>query len=82
MAEHFSLSPEYFSRYFKKLFGVNFHAYLRRFRLEYALKDLAVTDKPITAAAYDNGFPNLTAFTKVVREKTGRHPRITVNPTG
>jgi xylan 1,4-beta-xylosidase len=74
MAEHFALSPEYFSRYFKKLFSVNFHTYLKRFRLENALKDLAVTDKPVTATAYDNGFPNLTAFTKVVREETGQIP--------
>jgi beta-xylosidase/AraC-like DNA-binding protein len=74
MAEYLSLSPEYFSRYFKKLFGANFHTYLRRLRLENALKDLAVTDKPVTATAYDNGFPNLTAFTKVVREETGQAP--------
>jgi beta-xylosidase/AraC-like DNA-binding protein len=74
MAEHFSLSPEYFSRHFKKLFGVNFHTCLKRLRLENALKDLALTDNPITATAYDNGFPNLTSFTEMVREETGQAP--------
>jgi AraC-like DNA-binding protein len=74
MAEYLSLSPEYFSRYFKKLFGINFHICLKQLRLENALKDLAVTDKPVTAIAYDNGFPNQTAFTKVVREETGQIP--------
>ena len=59
LAEEFSLTPQYFSRYFKKQFGVNFHAYLNRLRLENAMKDLVLSDNTVTAVAYDNGFPNL-----------------------
>jgi beta-xylosidase/AraC-like DNA-binding protein len=74
LADFLYLSPQYLSRYFKKLYGVNFHTYITRFRLESALKELATTDNPVTAIAYDNGFPNLTAFTKEMKEEIGQTP--------
>ncbi|MDR0400299.1 MAG: helix-turn-helix domain-containing protein [Treponema sp.] len=74
LAEFLSLSPQYLSRYFKKLFGVNFHAYITRTRLENALKALIATDNPVTAIAYDSGFPNLTAFIKGMKEELGQTP--------
>jgi xylan 1,4-beta-xylosidase len=74
LAAHLSLSPQYLSRHFKKLYGVNFHTYLQRFRLEKALYDLAATDEPIAAIAYDNGFSNLTAFNKEIKETLGQTP--------
>jgi beta-xylosidase/AraC-like DNA-binding protein len=74
LADFLSLSPQYLSRYFKKLFGVNFHAYITRFRLEKALKELSVTDNPVTAVAYDNGFPNLNAFIREMKDALGQTP--------
>jgi beta-xylosidase/AraC-like DNA-binding protein len=74
LADFLSLSPQYLSRYFKKLFGVNFHTYLTRFRLENALKELSATDNPVTAIAHDNGFPNLTAFIKELKGELGQTP--------
>jgi beta-xylosidase/AraC-like DNA-binding protein len=74
LAAYLSLSPQYLSRYFKKLYGVNFHAYLQRFRLGKALYDLAATDKSVAAVAYDNGFPNLTAFNREMKEMLGQTP--------
>jgi beta-xylosidase/AraC-like DNA-binding protein len=74
LADFLSLSPQYLSRYFKKLFGINFHTYLTRFRLEKALRELSATDNPITAVAYDNGFPNLSAFIKEMKEELGQTP--------
>jgi beta-xylosidase/AraC-like DNA-binding protein len=74
LAGFLSLSPQYLSRYFKKLFGINFHTYLARFRLEKALRELTATDNPIAAVAYDNGFPNLSAFIKEMKEEIGQTP--------
>jgi beta-xylosidase/AraC-like DNA-binding protein len=74
LAGFLSLSPQYLSRYFKKLFGVNFHTYITRFRLEKALRELTSTDNPVTAIAYDNGFPNLGAFIKEMKEELGQTP--------
>jgi beta-xylosidase/AraC-like DNA-binding protein len=74
LADFLSLSPQYLSRYFKKLFGVNFHIYITRFRLERALRELSATDNPVTAVAYNNGFPNLSAFSKEMKEVLGQTP--------
>jgi beta-xylosidase/AraC-like DNA-binding protein len=74
LAGALAISPQYLSRYFKKAFGINFHRYINQLRLENALKDLAFTKNPITTVAYDNGFPNLTAFTKELKDKTGQTP--------
>jgi beta-xylosidase/AraC-like DNA-binding protein len=74
LAERFSLTPQYLSRYFKQQFGVNFHTYLNRLRLENALKDLVLSDATVTAVAYDNGFPNLSSFLKEFKEVWGKNP--------
>jgi beta-xylosidase/AraC-like DNA-binding protein len=74
LAEEFSLTPQYLSRYFKKQFSVNFHAYLNRLRLENAMKDLVLSDNTVTVIAYDNGFPNLSSFLKELKDVTGKTP--------
>jgi beta-xylosidase/AraC-like DNA-binding protein len=74
LARALSLSPHYLSKHFKKLFGVNFHTYLTRLRFDNALRDLWATDNPVTAVAYDNGFPNLTAFISEMKEVLGQTP--------
>jgi beta-xylosidase/AraC-like DNA-binding protein len=73
-AEHFSLTTQYFSRYFRKQFGINFHAYIKDYRLEGARKDLVLSDETVTAIAYDNGFPNLNSFLKALADATGQTP--------
>ena len=57
LAKKLALTPPYLSRYFRKNFGVNFHTYVNRIRLESAIKDLLLSDATVTAIAYDNGFP-------------------------
>jgi xylan 1,4-beta-xylosidase len=74
LAEQFSLTPQYLSRYFKKQFGVNFHTYLNHLRLENAMKDLVLSNSTVTAVAYDNGFPNLGSFLKELKDVTGKTP--------
>ena len=74
IADVFSLNPQYFSRYFKKIFHINFYSYLKKLRLEAALKELIATDKPVTAIAYDNGFPNLPALIKEMKDTLEQTP--------
>jgi AraC-like DNA-binding protein len=74
LAKKLALTPQYLSRYFKKFFGVNFHAYVNKIRLENALKDLVLSDATVTTIAYDNGFPNLSSFIKELRDHTGTSP--------
>jgi beta-xylosidase/AraC-like DNA-binding protein len=74
LAKKLDLTPQYLSRYFRKKFGVNFHAYVNRIRLESAIKDLLLSDATVTAIAYDNGFPNLSSFIKELRDHTGTNP--------
>lgn len=57
----------YLSSFFKTNTGLNFHEYLTRIRLKYSLSDLAYTDKPMTAIALDNGFPDLKTFANVFK---------------
>jgi beta-xylosidase/AraC-like DNA-binding protein len=69
-----SVTPQYFSKRFKKMFGVNFHAYLKQLRLESALKELGCTNKSVTAIAYDSGFPNPAALIKNMKEAVKQTP--------
>jgi beta-xylosidase/AraC-like DNA-binding protein len=73
-ADHFSLTPQYLSRYFKKRFGVNFHGYINDLRLESAKKDLVLGGETVTTIAYNNGFPNLNSFLKALLDATGLTP--------
>jgi beta-xylosidase/AraC-like DNA-binding protein len=74
LAKKLNLTPQYLSRYFKKNFGVNFHAYVNKIRLESAITDLLLSDATVTTIAYDNGFPNLSSFIKELRDHTGTSP--------
>jgi beta-xylosidase/AraC-like DNA-binding protein len=74
LAKRLALTPQYLSRYFRKNFGVNFHAYVNKIRLESAIKDLLLSNATVTAIAYDNGFPNLSSFIKELRDHTGTNP--------
>lgn len=68
------LSPSYLSRLFKKLTGTNFKAYLEEVRLRHAAEELRNTDKTITAIAYNNGFPNVSALSTAIRKKYDMAP--------
>ena len=68
------LSPSYLSRLFKRLTGSNFKAYLEEVRLRHAVEDMRATDQTITAIAYNNGFPNVTALSTAIRKKYDMSP--------
>ena len=68
------LSPSYLSRLFKKLTGKNFTNYLEEVRLRHASEEMAGTDKTITAIAYNNGFPNVSALSTAIKKKYDMSP--------
>lgn len=74
LSETAFLSPSYLSRLFKKLTGTNFKAYLEEVRLRHAVEDLRGTEQTITAIAYNNGFPNVSALAGAIRKKYGMAP--------
>ena len=74
LSETTFLSPSYLSRLFKKLTGTNFKAYLEEVRLRHAVEDLRNTEQTITAIAYNNGFPNVSALASAIRKKYDMAP--------
>lgn len=74
VANSLYLSPQYLAKYFKEKTGTTFLKYLNNVRLNHALNDLNNTKNTITKVALDNGFPNITSFTKVFYEKHNINP--------
>ncbi|MFT8347541.1 helix-turn-helix domain-containing protein [Clostridium saccharoperbutylacetonicum] len=74
VANSLYLSPQYFAKYFKEKTGTTFLKYLNNVRLNHSINDLNNTKSTITKVALDNGFPNITSFTKVFYEKYGINP--------
>ncbi|WP_099469759.1 GH39 family glycosyl hydrolase [Konateibacter massiliensis] len=68
LANQFYMSDSSFSRYFKKLMGVNFVEYVNHIRMNYAIEDILYTNKSITNIALDCGFSNPSAFNKIFKE--------------
>ena len=60
-------SKYYFSRAFKKYFGVTFTEYLTRCRLEAAMKLLTQTRLPIRRVAEESGFGSVATFNRIFR---------------
>ncbi len=74
LSDSTNLSPSYLSRMFKKISGTNFKSYLEDVRLRHAEKDMRTTDQTITAIAYNNGFPNVSALSNAIRKKYNMSP--------
>ena len=71
ISENFGVTPQYFSKYFKNSFGINFLKYLNKIRVQNSSYDLINTNSTILKIALDNGFPNITSFTKAFNEVYG-----------
>ncbi|WP_028044546.1 helix-turn-helix domain-containing protein [Candidatus Stoquefichus massiliensis] len=64
ISEHFSMTPQYFSKYFKEKMNITFHKYKTQIKLEHATQDLLMSQKTLLHIALDNGFPNIDSFNK------------------
>lgn len=76
MAEMLSVSPEHFSRMFKKETGLGFSKYLNSLRLQHAEQLLRTTEKAnITRIAESCGFEDSNYFSKKFKEMYGVSPK-------
>ncbi len=76
IAKRFSVSPEHFSRLFKKETGLGFSKYLNSLRLQYAEQLLKAGDgKNITQIAESCGFEDSNYFSKKFKELYGISPK-------
>jgi len=70
-----SLSPAYFSRRFKHVFGMNFTDYARAYRLHLAARRIVTTSAPVSEIAYSLGFSSAAHFSARFRDRFGMTPR-------
>lgn len=73
-AEHFHLTPQYFSSWFTETFGTSFVKYLASVRCKNARKELVSGNDTILRIALDNGFPNAGSFSHAFVERYGETP--------
>lgn len=74
ISDHMGLSPTYFSKYFRRTFGVTFCHYLCSLRLKKAHEDLVATNDPLLHISEKNGFANYQLFTSSFKEAYGCTP--------
>lgn len=76
LAKRFSVSPEHFSRMFKKETGLGFSKYLNSLRLQYAEQLLkTAAGRNITQVAESCGFEDSNYFSKKFKEAYGISPK-------
>lgn len=74
MADHLHLNASYFSRYFKKLAGVNFTDYVNQFKMNMAIAMLSRQNETVENVAYALGFSDRAYFSKVFKKYSGKSP--------
>jgi AraC-like DNA-binding protein len=68
------ISPAYFSRCFRAVFGESPHRYLQRRRVERSMFLLRETDRTVTDISFDVGFSSPGTFSRTFREIVGESP--------
>lgn len=76
LAESLFLSEAYLSRFISKRLGVRFLEYVNQVRLRHAEADLMKHPFSVTRIAIENGFPNVSAFERVFKDKHGISPKM------
>ena len=66
--------PVHLARQFRASQGCTVGEYIRRVRIGFARRELAMTDKTITEIAFSAGFSDHSQLTKTFRRVTGRTP--------
>ncbi len=82
IANYVGMTPSHFSKYFKDKTETTFSKYLRRIRLEHAVKDMRENNASVKDAAQNNGFPNVNSFIstcKEIYEKTPNEMKILIS---
>ncbi len=74
IANQFHLSPFYFSRLFKQMFGLSFKKFLNHYRINKSKNLLYATNKKITDIAYECGYGSVRQFNRAFLAETGINP--------
>ncbi|GBG07704.1 hypothetical protein PAT3040_02262, partial [Paenibacillus agaridevorans] len=74
IASHLYLNPSYFSRYFKKMTGVNFTDYVHRYKMKIALQLMKDKEMTIEMISAHLGYSDRTYFSKVFKKYNGVSP--------
>ncbi|WP_339209554.1 response regulator [Paenibacillus sp. FSL K6-3182] len=74
MARHLYLNSSYFSRYFKRLTGVNFTDFVHQYKMKIAAKMLKTSNQSIESLAMGLGYSDRTYFSKVFKKYIGMTP--------
>lgn len=74
LAEEAGVDPSRLARLFRRHYGASPGAYLRRLRVEFALRRLEDGDATLAGVAAEAGFADQSHFTRVFRRQTGTTP--------
>lgn len=74
IANHLYLNPSYFSRYFKKMTGVNFTDYVNKYKMNLAHQMLKNKEMTVEMIAAKLGYSDRTYFSKVFKKYNGISP--------
>jgi len=72
------ISPDLIRRWFKKNYGITFHAYQRMYRVNNAYKELK-EGKKTTDVAFDLGYESLSGFGYTYKKLMGKAPSKSIN---
>ena len=75
LAKLVRLSTDYFSRLFRKTYGLSPRAWLVRERMKHAAEELAHSARSISEIAYAFGFSDIFLFSRQFKQIHGRSPR-------
>lgn len=74
IARHLHLNPSYFSRYFKKISGINFTDHVHLIKMEEAKRLLAENNETAENTAFMLGYSDRAYFSKVFKKYTSMSP--------
>ena len=74
IAEHLSLTPNYFCGWFKKKTGKNFFDVVTEYRIGAAKDFLTNTDRKICDIAVEVGYPEVVSFNRAFKKEAGMPP--------
>jgi AraC family transcriptional regulator len=73
-AESAGVHPTYLARMFKNHFGESIGRYVRQLRIDFAARQLSLTNEPIARIALSAGFADQSHFTHAFRREKGMNP--------
>lgn len=74
LAERMGTNRTYMSQLINQHTGMNFNAYINKYRIEEAIKQISGTDTPLKTIAYDLGFSSLSTFYTLFKKEIGLPP--------